>query len=122
MTRLFSRLSDFHLSSPLALKAMFDKILDQIETQYDQIAQAITDIAAAETDIANVVADVASLETEVDTIGTDSILSKVEKLIVIRGVNDIINEKSGLDTQATTLGITTEKTTYDTKYTALVTT
>jgi hypothetical protein len=120
VTRLFSRLSDFHLSSSLALKAMFDKILDQVETQYDQIAAALTDIATNQADIANVVADVASLQTEVDTIGTDSILSKVEKLIVIRGVNDIINEKSGLDTQATTLSITTEKTTYDSAYTALI--
>jgi Arc/MetJ family transcription regulator len=119
-TRLFNRLSDFHLSNKLALKAMFDKICGQVESQFDQVAQNVTDIAAAEADIAAVVADVAALSSEVDTIGTDSILSKVEKLIVIRGVNDIINEKSGLDTQATALGITTEKTAYDSAYTTLV--
>jgi hypothetical protein len=119
-TRLFNRLSDFHLSNKLALKAMFDKICGEVESQFDQVAQNVTDIAAAEADIAAVVADVAALSSEVDTIGTDSILSKVEKLIVIRGVNDIINEKSGLDTQATALGITTEKTTYDSAYTTLI--
>jgi hypothetical protein len=121
-TRIFTRLNDFVLNNTLALKAYINKICDEVETQFDSITQAQTDIAANVTDIAGVVADVASLQTEVDTIGADNILSKVEKLIVIRGVNDIINEKSGLDTQATTLGITTEKTTYDTKYTALVTT
>lgn len=60
--------------------------------------------------------------TAITDITTDSILDKSEKAQLIQIVNAIIAEKSGLDTQATALSITTEKTTYDTAYTALVTT
>jgi hypothetical protein len=106
-TRLFTRLNDFVLNNTLALKAYINAILDQVEEQYDSIQQNI--------------ADITSVEALIDDIGSDGILSRTEKLIVVREVQGFIDEKSGIDTQATALSITTEKTTYDTAYTALFT-
>jgi predicted phage tail protein len=54
-----------------------------------------------------------------DTVGQDGVLSPVEKQGIIREWNQLTNEKSSIDTQATALAITTEKTNYDNAYTTL---
>lgn len=52
-------------------------------------------------------------------IGSDSVLHPQEKLLVIREFTQLTAEKPGLETQATNLGITTEKTAYLLAYTTL---
>lgn len=54
-------------------------------------------------------------------IGSDSVLTPAEKLLIIREWNDLQNEKAGIDSSATSLGITTEKTNYDNAYSTLST-
>lgn len=73
-------------------------------------AQDAADAAQHAADAANAaLADIAS----------DGILSPVEKPTVIRDNNVILTEQAGIDAQATAYGITTEKTAYDGKVSAL---
>ena len=75
-------------------------------------AQAAAAAAQSDADTANaVLADIAS----------DSLLTPVEKPTVIKDRDAIVEEQSGIDAQATALGITTEKTTYDNAVSALTT-
>jgi predicted phage tail protein len=52
-------------------------------------------------------------------IGADGVLTPAEKQIVIREFTQLTNEKAGIDTAATTFGVTTQKTNYDNAYAAL---
>jgi predicted phage tail protein len=69
--------------------------------------QDASDLAAA------AAADAAAAMAEINAQASDNILSKVEKKATITNYNTIINDKAGIDAEATNLGITTEKTNYD---------
>jgi predicted phage tail protein len=58
---------------------------------------------------------------ELANIASDNVLTQSEKPIVIRDYTQITNEKTGIDAEATTYSITTEKTAYDSAVTALTT-
>lgn len=78
--------------------------------------------ALAETlvsDTATAKSNAASALTSIADIAADSKLAPVEKSRVRQDWDTIYSEKSALDTQATSLGITTEKTALGTAYTAL---
>lgn len=96
---LLSRLSNFQLENRTVLKAMFDNILTEIEGN---------------------ATDVASQLATINALLNPDILDPIEKAELVREVTAIQNEKSGLNTQATTLGITTENTTYNNAYTTLI--
>lgn len=75
---------------------------------------------------ANAAADAAAALLEADAanaalanIASDSVLSPNEKPVVIRDNNVILTEQAGIDAQASAYGITTEKTAYDGKVSAL---
>lgn len=73
----------------------------------------------AGTAASTVVSNANSAYTLVSDIASDSKLTPVEKQDIRREWNAIYSEKSSLDAQATALGITTEKTTYDNSIQAL---
>ena len=63
--------------------------------------------------------DVAAIKADVDDISNDNKISPPEKPSLIIDYNTLTAEQSGLDSQATAFGVTTEKTTYDNNLTAL---
>lgn len=63
----------------------------------------------------------AAAMADIIDISSDNILSPPKKPSVILDYNTITAEQSGIDTRATALGITTEKTAYDTAISALTT-
>lgn len=73
----------------------------------------------AGTAASTVVSNANSAYTLVSDIASDSKLTPVEKQDIRREWDAIYSEKSSLDAQATALGITTEKTTYDNSIQAL---
>ncbi|SDC49689.1 Putative phage tail protein [Sphingomonas sp. YR710] len=75
-------------------------------------ADAVVDAAAAQADANAALADLAD-------IASDSLLTPDEKPRVIYDRDVIIAEQSGIDTQAASFGITTEKTGYDNAVAAL---
>ena len=68
---------------------------------------------------ANAISLATALDEELANISSDDFLSPVEKPSVVLNYDTILLEQISLDAQATSLGITTEKTNYDTKITAL---
>lgn len=99
MARLFNRLSDYTLADKTALKQWGQSICEQLETEVARQDATIADIA----EILNI-----------------DLLDPSEKATLILEVQSIIDEKTGLNNQATSLGITTENTTYNTEYTDLI--
>lgn len=86
----------------------------------------LADIAAAQADATAAAAAAAAAQSDATTalndladISSDSILSQVEKPTVILDYTNITGEQAGIDAQATTYGITTEKTAYDAAVSAL---
>lgn len=75
-------------------------------------AQATADAAAT---------DAATSLNQLDAIASDSILTPNEKIKAKQEYNEIKNEQAGIDSQATTYGITTAKANYDNAITALKT-
>jgi hypothetical protein len=59
--------------------------------------------------------------SQIVDIVSDKVLTPSEKSVIITNYNTIIAEQTGIDAQATTFSITTEKTAYDTAVTALTT-
>jgi hypothetical protein len=57
---------------------------------------------------------------EIENVGDDGLLTVTEKIQVIKDRQILVDEHSNIDSTATTLGITTQKTDYDTYYTALI--
>lgn len=91
-------------------------------------AQSIPDVgpdnivlADVKTQADNAAADALAANQELANIASDNVLSQGEKPTVIRDVNVITAEQSGIDTQANAFGITTEKTAYDNAVSALST-
>ncbi len=80
----------------------------------DAAATALANAATAQT-AAN------SANTALTNIASDGILSPSEKPVPVQNYNVIISEQTGIDTQATAYGITTEKTVYDTAVSSLTT-
>lgn len=76
-------------------------------------------IGTAQTAADSAATAAAAANAELANIASDGILSPVEKPVVIRDAAVIVTEQSGLGAQATALGITTEKATYDAAVTAL---
>src|SRR5690349_1119618 len=64
-------------------------------------------------------ADAAAANAALANIASDNMRTASEKPIVIRDYNVITTEQAGIDTQATAYGVTTQKTAYDGKVTAL---
>jgi hypothetical protein len=79
-----------------------------------RIIDALADAAQAQADAAQAAADAAEALAEIDDIISDGILSANEKPRIIQDYTVITSEQAGIDAQATALGITTEKTAYDT--------
>lgn len=105
-TPRISRLSDFQLADRTAMKAMIDEIATEIEQHFD--------------DIAAVDAAQSSQLATINAILNIDVLDPSEKAQLILEVQAIIDEKAGINTRATALGITTENTTYNTEYTDLI--
>jgi len=84
----------------------------------DQTLQP-TSVQDASDQAAAAAADAAAAMAEINAQASDNVLSKVEKKATITNYNTIINDKAGIDAEATNLGITTEKTNYDASITAL---
>ncbi len=81
--------------------------------------------AAAQTAANNAQTDATSALSGITNIGDDNLLTPGEKPLLIRDRDAItdatVGEQAGIDAKATTFGITTEKTTYDTAATAVTT-
>lgn len=91
-------------------------------------AQSISDVgpnnivlADVKTQADNAAADALAANQELANIASDNVLSQGEKPTVIRDVNVITAEQTGIDTQANAFGITTEKAAYDNAVSALST-
>lgn len=82
-------------------------------------AQATANAAVTAAAAANTAA--AAANSELANIASDSVLSKGEKPAVILDVAAITGEQAGIDAQATSYGITTQKTAYDAAVSALTT-
>jgi hypothetical protein len=82
-------------------------------------AKLLADTAQAAANAAQ--ADATSALATLTDIASDSLLTPGEKPIVIKDRDTLTGEQSGIDAQATTYSVTTEKTTYDTAVTALTT-
>jgi len=87
-----------------AWKAWFEKFSNSVNNGIDSAAQAASDANAS-------IADISS----------DSILSPVEKSSIRKEWDAIASEKSVLEAQAISVGVTTEKTTYSNAWQALAT-
>jgi len=100
----------------------FEDVYTTRQTLLDKIAsvaKSLISTAQADADAAQTDAT-AALATLTD-IASDALLSPVEKPQVIKENTVILDEQSGIDANATTYGITTEKTAYDNAVTALTT-
>ena len=85
-------------------------------------AQNATSLANAAQSTANTAStNATNALNQLTDIASDNILSPVEKSTVIEDYNVITSEQSGIDSQATNYGVTTEKTAYDTAISALTT-
>jgi hypothetical protein len=85
------------------------------------IAGAIAAAADAQTAANSAASDAAAAVAAIANISSDSILSPGEKSAVLLDYSNITSEQAGIDSQASALSITTEKTAYDTAVTALMT-
>jgi hypothetical protein len=81
---------------------------------------ALTNAATAQNAATAAQASADAANSQITTISSDNVLSAGEKSPVILDYNAVTSEQSGIDTQATAYGITTEKTTYDNSVTALI--
>jgi len=86
------------------------------ETLQDAIA--VADEAKATADAAQ--ADATAALLSIGAIAVDAFLSKAEKPALVQQYNVLVNERAGIDAQATAYGITTEKTNYDNAVIALI--
>jgi hypothetical protein len=82
---------------------------------------AITNAATAQATANTAATNAASALTQLTNIASDNILSPSEKPPVVQDYAVIIGERTGIDAQATTFSITTEKTDYDSAVSALTT-
>ncbi|MCX2802262.1 hypothetical protein OQJ68_10740 [Microbulbifer thermotolerans] len=97
-------------------QALLDKISAVLKTRADN-AQTTADDAASAASDAQSAADAAQADAtqalgELGNIGADNKLHPSEKLIIIREYNEIIGEQSGIESEAESYGIATEKTAY----------
>lgn len=95
-------------------------VVSAIVTVPDQTMQP-TSVSAASSAAAAAQASADSANAALADIASDSLLTPGEKPVVIQNRDDIVNEQAGIDAQATSYAITTEKTTYDTAVSALIT-
>lgn len=84
------------------------------------------DVAGSAAFTAQITADTANTNatsaiSKITDMASDNILSPVEKPSIVAEYSVITTEQSGIDSQAISYGITTEKTTYDTAISALTT-
>lgn len=109
---LFVGATPFSGSAPTDVNANWSRMTNAVQSAAIAAAQAAADAAQADADAAL---------TTLTNIASDSLLTPDEKPRVIQDRDAIVAEQSGIDAQATTFGITTEKTTYDTAVSALTT-
>lgn len=106
MVRL-TRMSTLLLKSPLGYKAWADNQCEEIES-------AVTNVEAAQADADAAIADITEILD-------DNNLTPDKKSPWIFIHSFLTSEQAGLDSQATSYGITTEKTNYDNAISALTT-
>jgi hypothetical protein len=82
---------------------------------------AATAAATAQTTATNAATAAATANASIADISSDSLLTPDEKPQIIQDYDVIIAEKTGINSQATNYGITTENTAYNTAVTALTT-
>lgn len=90
-------------------------------TAVTNAATAQTAANNAQTTATTAATNAATANTALTNLASDNILSPVEKPSVIQDYAVITGEQAGIDAQATTYAITTEKTNYDAAVTALTT-
>lgn len=72
-----------------------------------------------ESNASTALANAATANATLADIASDSILTPGEKPTIVLSYDNIVNEQSGIDAQATSYAVTTEKTTYDNAVSAL---
>ena len=83
------------------------------------LAVLTTATATAQTTASNAASAAATANNAIANISSDDLLTPDEKPQIIQDYDVIIAEKSGINTQATTYGVVTENTAYNTAVTAL---
>lgn len=96
------------------LRSKFSDVL----TTKQALINAITAAAKVLADAAQTDAD--SALSQLTNISSNGVLDRSEKAQLILIVQQIIDEKAGINAQASSLGITTENTNYNTEYTDLI--
>ena len=108
-----------------ARQTLLDKIAALAKTLADNAgsaannAQTAADNAQSAANTANT--NATNALSQLTDIASDNILSPVEKPVAMSDYDVITSEQSGIDAQATSYGITTEKTAYDDAVSALTT-
>lgn len=80
-----------------------------------------TTVAGIQAEASDAAADAAAANAQLAEIASDNLLTPGEKPTLIRDYNVIVTEQAGIDAQAISYGITTEKAAYDGAVTALTT-
>lgn len=121
--RIWKRREDIHLSVGGNRITVGGNLLTTIWTPNDTqpVIDAREEAAEAQADAIAAAASAAAANAELADIASDSLLTPGEKPRVIQDRDVILAEQAGIDAGATALGITTEKTTYDTAVSALTT-
>jgi hypothetical protein len=113
MARLLSRLRDFGIAGlPPSLLTWSQRVCEQIEAQFGVQQSQITTIATLQADQASQLATINAI-LDPDTLTPD------KKPVWIFMESYLTGEQSDLDAKATSYGITTEKSAYDTAVSAL---
>ena len=116
------------ISSAASTTALVEAKLNVGGSTYNSIVAAQTAANNAQTKANTAFTNAATAQTAANTanteltnIASDNILSPSEKPPVVQDYAVITGEQAGIDAQATSYGITTEKTNYDTAVSALTT-
>ena len=128
-----TKFGDVYSARQAVLNAILEKTNEMADAAQTQANTAVSNAATAQTTANTAVSNAATAQTTANTaatnaltainsisdISSDSLLTPDEKPSIKLDYDSIIAEQSGIDTQATSFGITTEKTTYDVAVTAL---
>jgi len=125
-TTFRAKFSDVYTARQALLNAISAKAKTLADAAQAQANTGVTNAAAAQTTANTAVSDAATAQTAANTantalanIASDNILSPSEKPSVVQDYGVITSEQAGIDAQATTYTITTEKTAYDNAVAAL---
>ena len=137
-----TRFNEYYSARTALLNAIYAKAKTLADAAQLSADSALTNAATAQTTANNAATAAANAQTsantaktaantaqttantalsKIDDITSDNVLSALEKSSVRSTWNDISSEKAGINGQATAYNITTENTTYNTKFQALAT-